>query len=158
MNIRKKLTKDLIETQAVDEKPIKSTLVEVDNRIKEIQAMLLDGRTRSEILQFGSKWKVGTRQIDDYIKQARDEIKEINSNTFQDNLSIVIRNLWDLFREARILSNIQEQHKILMSLSKIMGLEKITVNHIIEDKRPLETMSDEELQTLMITEESNTIN
>jgi hypothetical protein len=127
----------------------KSTKIEVLQRVSEVQKLLLDGYTRSYILQYGSKWSLSDRQIDDYIRMANDQIKEVNLATLQDNLGMISANLWQLFREARVKDNISEQHKILMSLAKLKGLDQMIINHVIEDKRELADMSDAELDSIL---------
>ncbi len=125
----------------------RSTKAELDQRITDIQMLILDGHTRSHILQFGSVWKISERQIDDYIKTATDRIKESNKVSVQENLSIVTAQLWSLFRQARAVSNISEQRQILMSLAKLKGLDQQKLKPEIE-LTGLEHLSDEELDAL----------
>lgn len=132
----------------------KSTKAEFNQRLTEVQNLLLSGFTRSQIVHYGSKWKVVDRQIDEYISQATAIIKEHNSATIQDNMAIITSNLWDQFRQAKQEKNISECHKILMSLAKLKGLDQMTVNHIIEDKRELADLSDEDLERMLETNES----
>lgn len=149
------------------EKPFKkSTVAEIDNRVSEVMALLLSGTTRSGIVRHGSKWGVSSRQIDDYIAAATKEIKEVNSLTLQENQGIILSNLWALFKQCSgtfleadeklglqakyIPPDTAEQHKILMSIAKLKGLDQMTVNHIIEDKRELAEMTDEELEAIIV--------
>lgn len=136
-------------TPEVVEKPFKSTNAEVNQRVTEIQDLILQGYTRSHILQYGSKWQVSDRQIDDYLGQAKTALKEINQATIGDNQAIIINGLWGLFRAARADGNIAEQHKILMSIAKLKGLDQQTITHIIEDKRDLEHLSDADLDAIL---------
>lgn len=126
-----------------------STQAEVDLRVSEIQSLILQGYTRAYLLQYGSKWVISDRQIDDYISKATTAIKEINQASVQDNMAIITSNLWDAFRTAKQEKNLSEQHKILMSIAKLKGLDQMTVNHIIEDKRDLESLTDEELGRIL---------
>ena len=144
-----KKLKEVKKTAEVTEKPFKSTNAEVNQRVAEIQDLILQGYTRSHILQYGSKWKVSDRQIDDYLGQAKMALKEINQATIGDNQAIIINGLWGLFRAARADGNIAEQHKILMSIAKLKGLEQQTINHVIEDKRQLQDLSDSELDAIL---------
>lgn len=130
-------------------KVVKSTQAGLSIRVSEIQSLILQGYTRSYLIQYGSKWELSHRQIDDYIAMATVIIKEINLSTAQDNLAIVTTCLWDAFRSAKIGNNLAEQHKILMSIAKLKGLEQHTVNHIIEDKRQLENLSDTQLNAIL---------
>lgn len=130
-------------------KQTKSTQAELNQRVSEIQALLLQGYTRFYIVQYASKWAVSDRQVDDYIHKATVNLKEINSITLESNMALIASNLWDLFRKARTDNDLSEQHKILMSIAKLKGLDQHAIHHIIEDKRELAEMSDEDLETAL---------
>jgi hypothetical protein len=50
----------------------KSTNVEIDGRINSVYKLLLEGNSRTQILQYGAEtWNLGTRQVEEYIKRAR---------------------------------------------------------------------------------------
>lgn len=128
---------------------VKSTKAEVDQRVSEITNLKLSGFTRSYIIQYGSKWGISDRQIDDYISMSTANIKEANQATLQDNLAMITTGLWEVYRKAKADGNLSEQHKVLMSLAKLKGLESYTVNHVIEDKRDHADLSDSDLDKLM---------
>lgn len=130
---------------------MKSTKAEYDQRVSEVQELLLSGRTRSFIIQYGSKWQVSDRQIDDYISSATKVIKEILLGKLEDNMAIISNNLWELFRFNKSEGNTAECHKILMSLAKLKGLDQQVINHVIDDKRELAHMTDAELERLLET-------
>lgn len=147
-NKPKKIKK--VVTKEVTDKPFKSTKVEIDQRVSEIQGLILDGYTKTHLVRYGSsKWKVSERQVEDYISMARKVLAETNQATLEDNLALVTSNLWELFRANKASGNITECHKILMSLAKIRGLDQSTINHVIEDKRELSEMSDEQLDQIL---------
>ena len=51
----------------------KATNVEIDGRINAVYKLLLEGNSRTQILQYGAEtWDLGTRQVEEYIKWARD--------------------------------------------------------------------------------------
>lgn len=127
----------------------KSTKAELDLRVSEVQSLILQGYTRKYLIQYGSKWELSDRQIDDYISMATIAIKEINHSSVQDNMAIVTSCLWDLYRKTIKEGNNSEANKVLMNIAKLRGLEQHTINHIIEDKRELESLSDEELNSVL---------
>lgn len=127
----------------------KSTLAEVSKRVTEVQTLLLSGYTRYYILQLATKWEVSEAQVDKYIGKANELIKEINKLSVQDNMALISANLWDTFRTAKSEKNLAEQHKVLMSIAKIKGLDLHTINHIIQDSRELESLSDSELTLIL---------
>ena len=124
---------------------------ETNQRITEIVQLKLTGHTRSYILEYATeKWAISEHRVDQLIALATQCLKEVNQLTLQDNQAIIVGSLWDLFRQARIENDRPEQHKILMSIAKLKGLDQMTVNHVIEDKRELAEMSDEELDAIII--------
>jgi len=51
----------------------KSTISEIDARINTVYKLLLEGNSRTQILQYGADtWDLKERQIEEYIKRARD--------------------------------------------------------------------------------------
>lgn len=148
----KKELKPVAITPVVEDKAFKSTKAEVNQRVTEVQDLIMKGFTRTDILQYGSKWDVSDRTIDEYLAGARRALKEINSSTLQDNQAIIVGGLWGIYRSAINGGNLAEAHKVLMSIAKLKGLEQTTINHIIEDKRELETLSDTELDAILDAE------
>ena len=50
----------------------KATNVEIDGRINAVYKLLLEGNSRTQILQYGAEtWDLGTRQVEEYIARAR---------------------------------------------------------------------------------------
>ena len=117
----------------------KSTKAEVNQRVSEIKNLLTQGYTRSHIIQYGSKWSVSDRQIDDYISMATIQIKEHNAYTYQENVTIVTDALWDVYRASRAANDRKAALTALSQIAKIKGLEQHTVNHVITDDRDWET-------------------
>lgn len=55
----------------------KATFAETELRTNTVYGLLVDGRSRSEIIQFvAENWKLTERQADNYIKKARDKIEQ----------------------------------------------------------------------------------
>ena len=51
----------------------KSTNIEIDERINTVYKLLLEGNSRTQILQYGADaWGLKSRQLEEYIKRARD--------------------------------------------------------------------------------------
>ena len=51
----------------------KSTNIEIDERINTVYKLLLEGNSRTQILQYGADtWGLKPRQLEEYIKRARD--------------------------------------------------------------------------------------
>lgn len=79
-----------------------STKVQKQMRINRIARLLANGATRSECQQYGaSEWGISTRQIDQYIHDAREILKadwEIDRKTF---VAELLSQLATLQMEAR---------------------------------------------------------
>lgn len=115
------------------------------DRTNEVQALLQSGRTRAYILQSTSDWGLDERTIDAYIRRAMDRIKEINKVTIEENMALITNELWDLVRTAKISGDGNLVAKGLAQLAKIKGLEELTINHVVQDKRELSDANDEDL-------------
>jgi|TARA_Y100000361_G_scaffold148581_1_gene161615 hypothetical protein len=51
----------------------KSTNIQIDERILTVYKLLLEGNSRTQILQYGSEtWDISERQVETYIARARD--------------------------------------------------------------------------------------
>ena len=131
----------------------KSTDAEVSRRIRFVQRLLLRGRTRSEILQVTTKkWGLEASMIDKYIARAKEFINEVNKIEMLDNMAMITRNYWENYREALKEKNRFLAVSILEKIAKLKGLSQETVNHIIEDRRDLETLTDEDLEKALTDE------
>lgn len=146
--------KKLPKAKKVVEKQAKSTKAEIIQRVSEVQTLLLEGRTRSNIVQYGSKWKISDRQIDDYIAEARRNIQEVSMAGLENDLAIIISAMWDTFRRAVIQNNVGEQRQTLMAIAKLKGLDETRINHVIDDKRQLAGLSDADLDAILEQDES----
>lgn len=144
-----KANRTLPKSKEVIVKHVKSTKAELNQRVTEVSSLLLEGHTRHYIIQYGAKWKLSDRQIDDYISMAWHQIKEINALTLQDNLASITSALWATFRKAKQAHNISEMRQCLAQIAKIRGLDQQVINHVIEDKRELEELTDSELDAIL---------
>lgn len=125
----------------------RSTVASTEERVSIVYTMLLDGYTRSEILKAGKEWKVSDRTIDDYIAKAKEEILEVNKDDRAENMSIVLKNLWNLYHKSQLIAEFGDAHRILMSIAKLQGLEETVIHHTVSE-RPLQQMSKEERRAL----------
>ena len=145
---------DLVTTDNV-KTLVKSTKAQLNQRVSEVQALQMEGRTRSYIIQHGSKWDVSDRQIDDYIKYATTITKEVNLDTLQDNMGVIINNLWKLYRASNSSGDVKNAHAVLMSIAKLKGLDQQTLNINIEDRREFQDLSDSDLDAILVEKSSS---
>ena len=129
--------------------------METETRIKEIIAKQLDGYTRTELLEFIGTWGLKRSQADNLIRLASERFKEINKSSIQDIQALVFNNYLHELRQARAEGDRSSIISILKEVSKIHGLDKVTINHIVEDKRELADLSDADLEAMLVEGESD---
>lgn len=122
----------------------RTSAIEFEMRVTEIEQLCLNGYTRAEIVTYcnNKQWGVNPRTIDKYISVAMQKIQEINKGTAEQTLSIILTNLWMLFRKC---ADDREKHKLLLSISKLNGLDKISLHVNVDDQRVLKDLSNDEL-------------
>lgn len=121
----------------------------VTARIKEVKEWLLLGYTRSEVLQLSSKFKVSDRMVDEYIKQARDQIREVNQLETKDMLDELVASQRVLYRAAIATKDLKLARQILMDIAKLRGLDQTTVNVNVQRDEDLMKMSDDDLDKIL---------
>lgn len=128
----------------------KSTRAATQVRISEVTKWLLAGYTRSQILRkCSTKWKLGDRQIDEYIHQATREIEEITAATAERTLAILASNLWEIVR-SQLKKSPGTARQAIMDIAKLQGLDRIDISLHID--RPLKELSDEDLGRALMEE------
>lgn len=108
----------------------KSSKYTVNQRINEVVDMLIEGRNRFKIIQYGStQWNIGERQIDKYIAKARDLIQMDVKKNIEYDYAKAIRRYEELYNKA--IEN--EDYRLALSINKeistIQGLHKIQIEH-----------------------------
>jgi hypothetical protein len=101
----------------------KSDSSEMEKRINIVYLMILQGFQRKQIIQYCSdEFKVGERQTDEYLKQAR---KIVNENILDDSglkKNEIINQLYDLYQKNYNLEDYRECRNILAQISDIFGV------------------------------------
>lgn len=118
-------------------------------RITEVKEALLLGDTRCDIFQLGSKWDVDERTIDNYIGAARKEILEANNASYEENRALIIKNLWEVYKDAKKVKDLREQRSCLAELVKVTGLAEIRIKNLVEK---LEDVNPVEAEQALLTE------
>lgn len=122
----------------------KPTAAQVEARVAEVVDLLLSGLTRTEVVRFTAKtWNINSRQTDEYLARAKKEIMEVNKATYEENLATMAKTLWREFRRSH---EPKDRVAVLKLLSHIHGLGSTKL--IIEEKRELESLTDDELDEL----------
>lgn len=122
---------------------------EVEAKVAEVLQMKLDGYSTAQIKELTKHWKLSDRSLNNYISRATEKLTAINLSTAEENRAFVLSNLTRLFREAKLDLDKKEQHRILNSIGKYAGLDKISINVSKGDERILKDLSNEDLQSLV---------
>lgn len=131
----------------------RTTSAGVEKRVGEVQRLLLDGNTRHAVLQIATeRWSLGERQIDEYISKAWANIRETNKIELDDHKAVIVAQLWQSLHNSRGMGEEGNAIKALGQLSKILGLEKITMNHVLGEKRELESATDDDIEAIFTVE------
>lgn len=116
---------------------------EIKNRVEQIKDLLLNGKTRADILKkYTGRGGVSERHVDNYIAKAKQQIRESAQTTFSDSRALMIRNLWDCYHNARAQNQWASVASFTQQLSKLYGLDIVKIEHQITR---YEDMTDDEL-------------
>lgn len=108
----------------------KSSKHTVNQRINEVVDMLIEGRNRFKIIQYGStQWNIGERQIDKYIAKARDIIQMDVKKNIEYDYAKAIRRYEELYNKAIENKDYRLALSINKEISTIQGLHKIQIEH-----------------------------
>jgi hypothetical protein len=101
----------------------KSTQIEIERRLDELEPLLLRGLPRRSIIQYGTKtWKIKPREIDEYMRKIKDRWLERQEPERKRNLAEAIEKRFDMYFEARKNSDIKSALEIEKDLRKLQGL------------------------------------
>lgn len=108
----------------------KSSKYIVNQRIADVSEMLIEGRSRGFIVQFGSdNWNIGERQVDKYISKAREVVKGGVIRNLEFDYAKAVRRYESLYQKA--MEN--EDYRLALSVNKeivnLQGLSKIQIEH-----------------------------
>lgn len=102
----------------------------VNQRVSEISEMLIEGKSRNGIIQYGTKyWKVGERQIDKYIARARELIQQEITKDLEFDYAKSIKRFESLYHKAYERKDYRLALAVNKELSTIQGLYKIQIEH-----------------------------
>ena len=109
----------------------KATLAEMSERISTLVELMLKGHTRGQIVHYCTQnYKVKERQALIMMAKATARIKEINHKDAETVFSTILMNYWKIFRKATDKNDLHLCMQVLEKISKLKGLDQITVNHV----------------------------
>jgi len=126
-----------------------SNEIETENRVNTCVGYLLGGRSRSEILTLTTAWGVTSRQIDNYLKSAKDKITEMPLDRSYE-LNKALARLESLFTLAFDNGNIREATNVINAQIKLLKLEPEASDNISLVRLPIylvdTTVDDENIE------------
>ncbi len=113
-------------------KETKCSIAELEKRINKVYEHLINGWTRHDILQYISKnkdWNVCDRQVDGYIAKANKRIKEVAKETRDEFIEKAKNRFQDIYKKAMSEKELNTCLRTIEMENKILGYEKINLNH-----------------------------
>jgi hypothetical protein len=125
----------------------KISAAEVEARVIEVERLYLMGYTTREIYVLCKHWEVTNKTINNYISKAKQRTNEINKETVEETRDMILKNLWHLFQLAK--DDSKEKHRLLLSIAKMVGLDKVHLNVNVTGERLLKNLSDSDLSKIL---------
>jgi len=114
-----------MEQEKEENKAKKSTKAEIELRIQTVIEWILQGITYNEIVRYSaSKWNIASRQVDNYIKTAKEEIKSCSDLEKEEQITLAIARYNDLYRKNYSIKDYKECRGVQDSLNKMLGLNE----------------------------------
>ena len=108
----------------------KSTSAELELRVKTACKLLIEGKSREEIVQYSTKkWRVGERQADKYIQKAKEIIATTVKREVEYDYSRAIMRYDDLYKRALEKGDYRTAMSINKEMTLLQGLYKSQVEH-----------------------------
>lgn len=101
----------------------RSTNAAREYRISAVYQLLVDGKSRWDIVQYcANEWNIGARQADNYIKQAREKIEQDCSISRQDLLAETIAGLRQIRNKAESKGQYQVAVNSIKLITELVGI------------------------------------
>lgn len=108
----------------------KSSKYIVKQRINEVSEMLINAKSRNEIIHYSSdQWNVGERQTDKYIASARGLIQSEIQKNIEYDYAKAVRRYEELYRLAIEGKDYRLASSINKEIANLQGLHKIQIEH-----------------------------
>lgn len=125
----------------------KPTAIEREARIVKVYKLLLDSKSRPEIMEYCRKYMGLERAAtDNLIKEATVRINQDMAAVAPTALASILHRQNKLYDAAEKADNLAVARQILMDQAKLRGIGSTNVNITVEDKDELAHLTDEELR------------
>ncbi len=144
----------------------RSTEFEMDVRIEKVAVMLMQGKKRGAILEYcGDNWDIKIAQSDNYIKRAKQVLRDesINSKSDRDlQFGISMRRLNELVKKCMAIQDYARALQAQKEINSLLALYEPQVQHVdmkhsgaIKHAHELREMSDQALEDIIAQEKRN---
>ena len=102
----------------------KATDIEKEKRIDIVCELLIKGLTTSQMFRYVSektKWGISSRQLDNYISEAKQKIRNSDDNDKGFEIQRAKRRLESLYRKSEEIEDLRECRAIIETSSKLFG-------------------------------------
>lgn len=102
----------------------KSTNAEIEKRIFEVERLIIEGNSYSQIIRYASEnWGITSRQTDEYISRVKDVLKKQFEENKDKYKEMLVNQYMEIYKKAIESKNFSAGVQALNGLSKIMGLQ-----------------------------------
>ncbi|MDH0660453.1 hypothetical protein [Empedobacter sp. GD03865] len=113
----------------------KSDKITVEQRIKDIATMLINGNMREFIiLHCSENWNIGERQADKYIERAKSLVEKSIKRKVEYDYAKAVRRYEDLYRLSVEKKDFKTALSVNKELTTLQGLYKQEIEHSGEIK------------------------
>lgn len=102
----------------------KATDIEKEKRIDIVCELLIKGLTTSQMFRYVSektKWGISSRQLDNYISEAKQKIRNSDDNDKGFEIQRAKRRLESLYRKSEEIEDLRECRAIIETSAKLFG-------------------------------------
>ena len=102
----------------------KATEIEKEKRIDIVCELLIKGLTTSQMFRYGSektKWGISSRQLDNYISEAKQKIRNSDDSDKGFEIQRAKRRLESLYRKSEEIEDLRECRAIIETSAKLFG-------------------------------------
>lgn len=103
--------------------PAKATDAEVEQRIQVVVAMVLDGYSRGDIIEYArKKWEIEAGSIDNlYLPRAKERIAERSKMVLESKFDMLLDMAFRLYKKAIEQGNLRVANSTLQEINKMLG-------------------------------------
>lgn len=118
-----------------ENKSPKATQVEMEQRVNYVLELILEAHRPSEILRLvAERYKISYRSCEELWARAKQRMIENNRQTIEESAAEISAHYWDIINQTKKVKEFSTSISALKEVSKLKGLDQVTVNHNINVK------------------------